>query len=162
MNYAVCIFLCQRRQNMIHRKCLISCILKNHVLVWSKSMSNIWIFCFGTIILVVRCDSWKLKTHWDFRGTNEWVRGQIGSREITRHRRWTPCCRSIQEATDTLVKEDEWEMGFVFFVVLYGCVLSKCFLTCFFKKHVVSGEFYFSSTQTPYWLKLFSVTLTLS
>lgn len=51
--------------------------------------------------------------------------------------------------------------GFCFLCCLILISPFKVFPNFVFKKHIVSGKFYFSSMQAPYWLKVFSVILTI-
>lgn len=112
---------------------------------------------------------WELKTEYLLRlQWFQWVGKRPNRlRETSRHLSWRECSHSIQEAMDTVIKEDEWEMSFFFFIILYWYVLSKCFLTCFLKKYIIffQEKFYFSSVQASHWVKVFSVfrlSLTLS
>ena len=137
---------------MVNKKCLNFYTLKTQLVVCCKSMRNmnilLWKNNFSSQV-------WGLKTKNLLR--LQWYQLVVHRpnkfRKTTRHLRWRDCQHSIQGSTDTLIRKDGWEMGFVFFIFV-----SKFFLICFLKDTFFFslGGILFQYVLAPHWVKVFS------
>lgn len=110
--------------------------IKNPAVVHFKSMSNVWIACFRTIILVVRCENWS----WKSAKTSVILMSDSEARKAQGNHK-TPQMERLSafySRVNWYINKGRWlrnEFCFVYCPILI-CP-PKCFLTCLLKNTLI-------------------------